>query len=148
GLKRLLDEHSFVPENAQWPCFFMSVFLFLRFLLGSSNHMWFEFVRPDLAQDSAFCAPRSQILNDFLFLVMFGLIGMAICYSTTLDQFLRLNLLLTGIGIVWVMLYTSIGVVRRKLFKRGDPIPRGKWSYWGWINLVQFCSVLVVQFLI
>lgn len=141
GLKKLLDNEIFQPENARWPCFIMSVFLFLRFLLGSNNHMWFEFVRQDLAQNSAFKAPRTQILNDFLFLVLFGLIGMAICYSKNLTQFLELNLLLTGIGLIWVILYAVIGCFR---MKRQGTIPRGTWSYWGWVNLAQFTAVLMI----
>jgi hypothetical protein len=148
GLKKLLDAEAFDPPNARWPCFLMSVFLFLRLLLGSNNHMWFEFVYPDRDANSTFSADRRQVLNDFLFLVVFGLIGVAICYSTTLDEFLKLNLLLTGVGLGWVIVYELIGLVRRKMSKQPAPILRGNWNYWGWVNLVQFCSILVVHCLI
>jgi hypothetical protein len=148
GLKRLLDSTTFSPPNALWPCFFLSVLLFLRFLLGSTNHMWFEFVRPDLKQDSSFNASRTQLLNDFLFLVAFGLIGVGICYSQDLEQFLQLNLLLAGVGLTWVVAYAAAGVFTRKVLKRNDAISKGQWGYWGWINLIQFAAVLTVKCLI
>ena len=142
GLKKLLDQEEFTPANAQWPCFFMSVLLFLRFLLGSSNHMWFEFVRPDISQTSTFTASGIRILNDFIFLVVFGLIGVAICYSTTLDEFLKLNLLLTGVALIWVVVYAAIFKSRKRT--REDAIPEGEWGYWWWINLLQFSVVFAV----
>jgi hypothetical protein len=148
GLKKLLDAEGFDPPNAQWPCFLMSVFLFLRFLLGTNNHMWVEFVCPDRGTESTFSADRKQVLNDFLFLVAFALIGIAICYSTTLDKFLKLNLLLTGLGLGWVIVYAVIGFVRSKLFRRPGRASKGDWSHWGLVNLAQLSSILVVHCLI
>lgn len=146
GLKRLLDSSSFSPGTLV-PCFLMSVFIFLRFLLGSANHMWFEFVRLDLAQDSKYKARRGQVLNDFGFLVVFGLIGMAICYSNNLEEFLERNLLLTFTGLIWVGIYALVGVVVGAKNRQG-PIPRGNWGYWGWVNLVQFLAVVVVYLVV
>ncbi len=131
GLKRLLDAEAFDPPNARWPCFLMSVFLFLRFLLGSNNHMWVEFVYPDRDEKNVREANSGRVLNDFLFLVVFGLIGMAICYSATLYAFLIRNLVLTGLGFFWVVGYALIG--------KG----KGKWIYWGWVNSAQFLLVLI-----
>lgn len=151
GLKRLLDSGtsapSFSPAHALWPCFFLSVLLFLRFLLGSANHMWFEFVRPDRKEGAtlAFDKLRVRILNDFAFLVVFGLVGVGICYSETLDQFLRLNLLLAAIGIVWVAVYWLIGKTRGRA---AGAASAGRWGYWGWINLIQFAAVLTTQCLV
>lgn len=144
GLKKLLDAPSFDPANARWPCFLMSVFLFLRFLLGSNNHMWVEFVSDDRGPTIGSKVSHKQVLNDFLFLVLFGLIGMGICYSTTLDEFLSLNLLFTGAAFVWAMVHA--GISRRAGKKMRPPI--GDWSYWRWVNLAQFFSILVVKYVI
>jgi hypothetical protein len=120
GLKNLLDPKAFNPANARWPCFLMSVFLFLRFLLGSNNHLWFEFVRPDLDRSRRsdeppyVPPPRGRVINDFVFLIVFGLFGVAICYSTTLDEFLDGNLLLTGVGFGWVVVYWIVGWIKEK----------------------------------
>jgi len=142
GLKRLLDHDMFTPPSAQWPCFFLSVFLFLRLLLGSGNHMWYEFVRPDLKQECEFSAPRLQVLNDFLFLVVFGLIGVSMCYTDRLDRFLILNMLLTGIGFTWVLIYRAVSSIRQSSGKTA--VPQGKWGYWGMVNFLQFVLVAMV----
>jgi hypothetical protein len=144
GLKNLLDPKAFGPENARWPCFLMSVFLFLRFLLGSNNHLWLEFIHPDNrkvhctkvdgTKVNGFKVCRFQILKDFFFLIIFGLLGMGICYSTTVDKFLDGNLWLTGIALGWVFINFLVG--------RGK---RGKWGFWLEVNLAQFFSVLVVH---
>jgi hypothetical protein len=145
GLKKLLDAEAFNPPNARWPCFLMSVFLFLRFLLGSNNHMWVEFVRPDRqegpdADENISHISHIQIFFDFFFLVVFGLIGVSICYSTNVDQFLNGNLLLTGIALGWASVYKVIGCARR--------LPPGKWAYWFWVNLVQFFSIFMIYYLV
>lgn len=148
GLKNLLDPEAFNPANARWPCFLMSVFLFLRFLLGSNNHLWFEFVRPDLDRSKGLNEPpyvppsRGRVINDFIFLVVLGLLGVAICYSTSLDEFLDGNLLLTGVGLAWVVGYWIVGRMKEKSIQEGD------WNYWGPLNLVQFASVLVIHCLV
>lgn len=145
GLKNLLDPKLFEPENARWPCFLMSVFLFLRFLLGSNNHMWFEFVRPDREEGSnpkknGSSVSRGQILENFFFLLVFGLVGVSICFSTTVDEFLKSNLWLTGIALAAVVFYR----VRDGAGKKRLP---GKWDYWLWVNLIQFVSTLLVYLL-
>jgi len=136
GLKNLLDP-KFGPENVRWLCFLMSVFLFLRFLLGSNNHLWFEFVKPDLKPDEPRMAPRGRILNDFVFLIVFGLIGVAICYSSNVEEFLKRNLILTGVAFLWVIVYAVLGR-SPKWQSEGD------WSHWRWVNIIQFLSVLAI----
>lgn len=145
GLKNFLDPKMFGPENARWPCFLMSVFLFLRFLLGSNNHMWFEFVRRDRREEgdaevNGAKVSRQQILRDFFLLLIFGLVGVAICYSTTVDEFLKYNLWLTGIALAVGVFFGFIDCVK-------GTFP-GKWGYWLLVNLTQFSSILVVHCLV
>lgn len=138
GLKNLLDPKTFGPENARWPCFLMSVFLFLRFLLGSNNHLWFEFVKPDPDPKAPRLALRGRIVNDFIFLIVFGLIGVAICYSRNVHEFLMWNLGLTGGGFLWVMIYAGL----KKILKWKS---QGNWSHWVWVNIIQLASVLAIM---
>jgi hypothetical protein len=145
GLRKILDGQTFTPPEAQWPCFFLSVLLFLRLLLGSSNHMWFEFVRPDLKADSTWTASKLQVMNDFLFLVAFGLIGVAICYSHGLPMFLNLNILLAALGIVWAVGYEVLAWLSVQYFRGKKRIPAGKWGFWLGINLAQLASLLLVK---
>src|SRR5437879_4207317 len=46
GLKNLLDNKS-LPSDMPAPCFILSVLLFLRFILGSANHYWYDYVNTD-----------------------------------------------------------------------------------------------------
>ncbi len=41
GIKKLLDSGVELGGD-KWPCFILSVLLFLRYLLGSANHLWLE----------------------------------------------------------------------------------------------------------
>jgi hypothetical protein len=51
-------------------------------------------------------------------------------------------MLLTGIGLAWVLIYR---VVRSKRQRSGrTSVPQGEWDYWGTINFLQFVSVAVV----
>jgi hypothetical protein len=147
GLKRLLDNDSFDPHPAEIPCFVLAVLLFVRFLLGSSNHMWFEFVRPDLSTKagSAYPVPKLRILYDFSFLLIFGAIGMAICYSKKLDQFLDLNILLLAVALLWVVVYFIAAKVREAFQKRSAPVPQARWSNWWWVNFAQLVAVLLAK---
>lgn len=144
GLKNFLDPDMFGPENARWPCFLMSVFLFLRFLLGSNNHMWFEFVRPDRQEGkdpevNGSIVSRKQILRDFFFLLIFGLLGVSICYSTTVDEFLESNLRLTGIALA-AGIFGVIDCIKRRF--------SGKWDHWRLVNFAQFFSILIVRYFV
>ena len=141
GLKRLLDsaDPAFEPLGGQYLCFLLCVLLFLRFLLGSSNHMWFEFVRPDLKTDSTWQSRPWLVMNDFAFLIVFGIVCMAMCYSAQIAQtvgaphlatFLGFNAMLAAIAIAWGLAYEA-------------KVPGGHWAFWVGINGVHLASVLI-----
>ena len=47
GLKHILEPptgHGINPETDRWACFFIALLLFIRFLFGSANHLWDEYV--------------------------------------------------------------------------------------------------------
>jgi hypothetical protein len=148
GLKALLDEASkgdvVMPTGTLWPCFFASTFLFLRFLVGSNNHMWREYVFPDRKEDTSFRASKVGLLRDFSFLMIFGFFGVGICYAKSIDAFLWLNLVLLVIALVWVF----VGVGYISITGRDLPTDvrkkQRRWWFWRWINLVQVAVVCFV----
>jgi hypothetical protein len=148
GLKALLDEASkgdgVMPAGTLWPCFFASTFLFLRFLVGSNNHMWREYVFPDGKADTNFQASKVGLLRDFTFLIIFGFFGVGICYARSLDTFLRLNLALLFFALIWVF----VGVIYTSAKGRGSATgvrtDQRRWWFWRWINLAQVAVVCVV----
>jgi hypothetical protein len=132
GLKKLIEpDPAFGSETLRWASAFLSVLLFLRFLLGSSNHMWRDYVFVDTNQP---LEPgenpdlRRRMIHDFLFLLVFGLLGVIICYADTPSSFLVWNLVLTLLALSWAL-------VRK---------PDGEWGYWVKINFAQSFSILVV----
>lgn len=143
GLKRLLDANEFEPNYAKTPCFLLAVFLFLRLLLGSANHMWYEYVLPDAQNNSnlkgELVGKLKYMPSDFIFLILFGLIGISICYSTNLTSFLFRNLLLECLALSWIFYYRYIICYfqRRQRAVREDP-----WAFWLPINVQQFIFIL------
>jgi hypothetical protein len=126
GLNHLLQQLPPVAIAAdRWPCFILAFLLFLRFLFGSANHLWHELVRAQAPKPSSLF-----ILWDIVCLITFGLIGVWICYSTTIPEFLCSNLIF-GIAAALVALVNVV---------RGDPTRRFAVS-WLVMNLVQVAVV-------
>jgi hypothetical protein len=149
GLKQMLDGSARLePASASGPCFIACVLLFLRFLVGSSNHMWVEFVLPDLRLESKFSAPAPQIVADFSFLILFGLLGVAICYARNLHDFMELNMVWGVIGLAWSFLDGARGWLSDRLEKRrGSPLPppRVDWGRtWFYVNAAQVAVIALL----
>jgi hypothetical protein len=126
GLNHLLQQTPPALIAAdRWPCFILAFLLFLRFLFGSANHLWFELVRPQAPKPSSLF-----ILWDIVCLGAFGLIGVWICYSTTLPEFLWSNLIFGVVAFV-VAIVNAV---------RGDPTRRFAVT-WLIMNLVQIAVV-------
>lgn len=107
GLNHILQQQPPVPIAAdRWPCFILAFLLFLRFLFGSANHLWFELVRPQAPTPSSLF-----ILWDIVCLISFGLIALWICDSTSTAGFLWSNLIF-GITAFGVAIINAV---------RGDP---------------------------
>jgi hypothetical protein len=79
GLQKILDH---LPQQ-RWPCFFIALTLFLRFLAGSANQMWRENVLVVPIRDRRF-----NIMWDFCWLAVFASIALGICYSANVEAFL------------------------------------------------------------
>ncbi len=105
GLKHLVDvtEHGapgIYPHRAM--CFVLAVLLFLRFLLGSANHLWHEHSRCEGL------ANKPKLGIDLLFLVVFGLIAICICYADSLEHFLWRNMYLLVAAFAWSCLDAAV----------------------------------------
>jgi hypothetical protein len=135
GLKKLLDTTSEL-ERDRWPCLILCSLFFLRYLLGSANHLWYEFVRPDPAE-----IPRTAMMGDFGFLIIFGILGLVICYSTNIVDFLFWNLVLVATATCGALLYTFRGPLMVKGKQGGD------WNFWLPINALQALIILIAWLL-
>lgn len=122
GLKHLADEtakgHDGHPDDLT--CFVLAVLLFLRFLLGSANHLWYEYIR------SRPPVKTSQLGIDLAALTGYGIIAVYICYAETLTHFLW--------GSVFLLLGACIWLGVDAWFAPGQ---ERQWKNWLIINLVQ-----------
>lgn len=79
GLQKIL-EHL---DEQKWLCFLVAFTLFLRFLLGSANQLWDDYVRVSPSREARNCIPL-----DFVWLIAFGLVGLLMCYANSAEHFL------------------------------------------------------------
>ena len=124
GLKHLLDNDGL--QDDRWLYLILASLFFLRFLLGSANHLWIEYVRPDPVQIS-----EKTLLFDVFLLMAFGVIGLIICYQSDSIGFLTWNAVLGVLALAGATVYAVRGA------RAGRP-----WSFWLWINLAQTASAL------
>ncbi len=122
GLKAVIDHKEWGHER--WVCFAITLPLFLRYLLGSSNQLWYEYVREDPS-----ARLRSLILWDFCWLLTFGILGMVICYTNSVQGFLR--------GTAVFGLVATLGPLWDKWIKDRKGIQMNEfWFEWFRINAI------------
>jgi hypothetical protein len=142
GLKHMLDipntPDTEVLYDYKWGFFAVTIFIFLRYLSGSANHLWLEYVKVPTENRH----PDFLLAMDLLWLTAFGCFGVAICYMRTPDEFFVRTSLLLLVAFAW----TAYDHVLRRIQWR-DPV--GEWTnYWTLLNLVQIASVVFLsQFL-
>jgi hypothetical protein len=125
GLKHLLD--STVLGSDQWPLFVTGILFFMKFLIGSANHLQFEYGSQQT------CPPLSQLIlvaTDLLFLVTFGCLAAGMCYADSAAGFLVLGSTILFAAVFW-------GILDTILRKVTDTPPRGNWRFWIATDLVQ-----------
>jgi len=147
GLKHLLDTlKKDAPEiyTYKWLFFLVAIFIFLRFLTGSANHLWLEYQkykrverRRELPKFLSWLTPDVQVTFSLSWLTLFGLLGVYLCYAGTAREFfLRASILLlaTFLGSVFQVLWSW--------FKLSSSI--GQWGYfWVGANGIQLAVVWV-----
>ena len=110
---------------ARWLIFLITLFTVLRFLFGSANHLWLEYVANDVRTKV-----RVFLLWDFLWLMTFSVFVLGLCYATDARQFLKLIAVFGGVAAVGGLL--GAGLARLS----GRP-STGKWfGRWLVINIL------------
>jgi hypothetical protein len=97
ALTRFFRFDNPMPEMIRWPCFTAALLLFLRFLFGSANHLWYELVR----QDAEANANRRELFWHLRFLIALGILAVFICDSASVCEFLWRNALFGAVGITF-----------------------------------------------
>src|SRR5438093_509310 len=96
AVKYVIEPKKIPGPELRWAFFFLSIFLFMRYLLGSANHLWYEYIKDDPTQ-----VDHRSLSKDFAFLILFGVMAVVITFSQTLEEFLGWNAVLVGIAILW-----------------------------------------------
>ena|SRR5438445_7212594 len=133
GLKKLLDAGTGDLAGVNgWLCFILAVLLFLRFLLGSANHLTLEYTSQEHPGASA-----GPLIRDLLFLIAFGILALWICYSASIGEFLSRSISLPAGGFVWSVLdpFLRRRELRPTLGKLAAP--------WYAINAFQLIALIV-----
>jgi hypothetical protein len=133
GLKNLLDGKG-VPQEMAAPCFVLSVLLFLRFLIGSSNHCWCDYVLTDMDNNSMPANPL-WVGMDLLILLLLGVLSAFSCYATTIEGFLAGHLIIVIIAIMWSILYFVLD--RKSLSTGWRPVV----VFWIFLNVIQILLI-------
>jgi hypothetical protein len=123
GMKHILDASEGTMAIHKWPLFATSLVFFLKFLVGSSNHLWYEHIDNSINRH-----PNVLVILHITFLIIFGLFAAGMCYADSILQYHLIAILFLGIALAWNIVDF---VVRRAV---GDP-PRGNWRFWIWTNL-------------
>jgi uncharacterized membrane protein len=97
ALARFFRVDSILPEVSRWPCFAAALLLFLRFLFGSANHLWYELVRPAAEPR----AKRCELFWHLSCLIVIGVLAVYICDSDSVSKFLWRNLWFGIAGVVF-----------------------------------------------
>jgi hypothetical protein len=100
GLKNLLDEAKKASSPAEaadwWALLILAVLLFLRFLLGSANHLSVEYVLGEPTPQR-----RRYLVFDLAVLVLLGLLAARICFATNVKDFFWWNLWFLAPAFLW-----------------------------------------------
>jgi hypothetical protein len=85
ALNGLLQQKDVEIAAYRWPCFILSLLLFLRILFGSANHIWYQTIRPKARNPACHLA----LFWDLSCLICFGLFAIFICGATEIKLFLQ-----------------------------------------------------------
>jgi hypothetical protein len=137
GLKNLLDATEGGQISAhKWPFFLVTIFLFLRYLLGSANHLWAEYVS---GTSEVREWPNVRIVKDFAFLVVFGVLAATMCYAPSALQFYRQGIYLVLVALAWV----GIDWIFHRLVLKTNT----RWNFWLLLNGIQLIFFVIAWYL-
>ncbi len=147
GLKRILDE-GIVDSNdprsvngggailnwlfrntevaiVDWLSFILAVLLFLKFIIGSANHLYVEHIKNPPTN-----AHNVLVILELSSLTTYGIFATAMCYAGTPASFFWLACCLLSAAILWAIL----DILVRITFARSRA---GNWWYFLLLNPVQ-----------
>jgi hypothetical protein len=142
GLKHILDADPNAYGDIavhRWQYFLVSVFLFLRFFLGSANHLWFEHLKPQKPEREP-SLQNKLLLSDLCFLIGFGLFAAVICYVKSPLEFCCWSIALIAFAILW-------GICD-EVMRGSEARSYGDWGFWRLVNTSQFVLFGVALLLI
>jgi hypothetical protein len=108
GLKHILDGGGPASiSNHKWAFFIVTTLLFLRYLLGSANHLWVEHVK-------SAPTPRTKLLiwKDVGFLLIFGYLAATMCFAVSSSQFYLSGIYLILASITWSIIEAPRWLIR------------------------------------
>jgi hypothetical protein len=118
----------------------VAVFIFLRLLTGSANHLWLEYAKYDRGDYRG----RDLLFTlDVASLTLFGCFGVAICYSQTADRFFYWTYWFLILAFGW-SIYDLVRNMMSRARQRKSEI--GTWALmWMGLNVVQLAAVIWVR---
>ena len=132
SLQHILDTERNLDDPIylnRWPLFLIGTLLFLRFLIGSANHLWKEYIRRPGTTSS-----QGRVLFDLGFLTLFGALGVVAFYQASVSSFL----IWVGVISVSALMWGLIDQCCR---------PNSDWRFWLWINLAQSGAIILTLIL-
>ena len=142
GLNHILEAEHIKPHGIiadhRWGFFLVAVLIFLRFLTGSANHLWLEYVKYPRVPRFRFRLNLDDVLFtwDLAWLTVFGCLGVAICYAKNENTFFLLTALLLAAALIWSLLDWEF---RRRRWRSEI----GNWApTWITLNVIQLVVVL------
>jgi hypothetical protein len=76
-----------------------------------------------------------RLLKDFFFLLVFGSLGVSICYAKCLDQYFERSLWFSGVACAWMVLHLS--------YRGYTGEPKSPWEFWSYVNGIQLFFLIV-----
>src|SRR5438477_2926999 len=92
GLNHILQTTGEFGDG-RWLAFLITLFATLRFLFGSANHLWLEYVATDAMKNA-----KILILWDVFWLMTFSVLVLGLCYAHSTKQFLLLTAIFGGVA--------------------------------------------------
>lgn len=120
-----------------WPALLLCTFLFLRYLIGSANHMWYEYAIKKSENLTA------RLLRDFIFVIVYAFLAVRITDAADIRQLIFCQCVLLAVGVAWTATDKFLTFLRSSWKKQRRSL-RGRWDFWLVINILQLLSALVV----
>ena len=141
ALTHLFRDQRIYFKSDIWWVLLISAMLFARYLIGSANHMWYEYVKSGATPPVNKSHRHFSMFKDFAFLATFGFFALRITDTQTVADLLFWILMLLLVAVIWTPLdhlITSNG----SFTGLWTNMKSGRWCFWLWINCWQLAITL------